>query len=187
VTKPALKTVRNMSIDLDTGLLTAELDGGDGVVVDLLRRNPELHELSKRMAEVVKAKQLTGGEDNCVDCTGACCTGWSIGVTRFDAERMAEHLGVSLREVLKSYVDAYPAGELQGKTPYQMRHVKDTRYETGSRCVMLKVTEIDGNPQGRCSIYEARPDVCRAFSASNCEEFVPVRNLHRRLRGPVQK
>jgi Fe-S-cluster containining protein len=167
VTKPALKTVRNMSIDLDTGLLTAELDGGDGVVVDLLRRNPELHELSKRMAEVVKAKQLTGGEDNCVDCTGACCTGWSIGVTRFDAERMAEHLGVSLREVLKSYVDAYPAGELQGKTPYQ--------------------TEIEGNPQGRCSIYEARPDVCRAFSASNCEEFVPVRNLHRRLRGPVQK
>lgn len=178
--------VGKIEIDLDSGLLTADV-GKDQVVVDLNRPpGRRLRNLVMEMVHDVQGRRYTGGQDNCDHCIGACCTGWRVNISTSDARRIARGLDIGYQQVLADFTD--PAFDLTGDgRTLQLRHVEDTRFPKGTRCKLLSVREKDGIAIGRCSIYEHRPETCREYPAHNCDEFIPAERLYRRDDPTVDK
>jgi len=101
----------------------------------------------------------------CHSCEGTCCTAMEIAITRADAKRLADNLGVPLRKLPL----IPPTGE--------ENEVDDVYGYLGK----------DGRPcpywaAGRCTVHGFRPDVCRAFGLWACADsgtFVPRADLIR--------
>ena len=87
---------------------------------------------------------------SCLKCPGYCCSYSEIEVTRRDVERLARHFDISPEqaEIRFTKVDAK-------KNVRMMRHRKDTIFE--SMCMMFDQVKR------RCTVYESRPSVCRAY------------------------
>lgn len=86
---------------------------------------------------------------NCAKCPGYCCSYPLISLEKRDVERLAKHHGIGFEEARKTFTK-----EAHG-APYAMRRKKDQYY--GQICRFFD-TEAR-----RCTIYEARPTVCRSF------------------------
>lgn len=85
---------------------------------------------------------------DCSRCPGYCCTYERISVEKKDITRMAKFFKITPEEVAKRFTKmAY--GERV------LRHRKDQHFK--SACMFLD------RENRRCTIYEARPDVCRAY------------------------
>ena len=86
---------------------------------------------------------------DCLKCPGYCCSYPVIVVSRFDLARIAHHFGMSDEEAERRFTTA--------KHGYRriMRRKKDTHF--GRICRFF-----DTNAR-RCTIYDARPRVCRSF------------------------
>jgi Fe-S-cluster containining protein len=79
-------------------------------------------------------------------------------VKKRDLERLARHFGVSAEVAARRYTRIYND---EGKPERILRHQKDTVY--GSICRFFDTNER------RCTIYEARPAVCREYpNGSRC-------------------
>ena len=90
---------------------------------------------------------------SCSKCPAYCCSYPEIEVTPRDIERLAKHFDLSYRETEERYTKA------GGKEKTQMlRHRKDSVF--ASVCKMLD------QETRRCTVYEARPAVCRGFPDS---------------------
>ena len=95
---------------------------------------------------------------DCAKCAGYCCSYPRIEVTKKDIERLAEHFKISATQAKSQFTERY---EFIGDRPEDhvkeqiLRHKKDHIYK--STCQFLD------QDQRRCSIYEARPTVCRQF------------------------
>jgi len=176
-----MSKVDDIEIDMGLGLVRCKV-GTEDVTVDLLRPHAKhLLALVREMAADLSTRVHTGGEDNCADCVGECCTGWAMPITEADVARLAKGLGITDKQVKERHVDSY--SDAQGLTPYQLRHVADKRFNAGQRCKFLGVTvNKDGIAVGRCTIYEHRPQVCRDYPAHNCDKWIPATALLRRLR-----
>lgn len=98
---------------------------------------------------------------DCGRCPGYCCSYPRITVTEFDIERLAHHFGVSAAVARKRYTYRYRTRELDEQL---LRHRKDDVY--ASVCRFL-------DPQARrCTVYAARPSVCRIYpDARDCGYF----------------
>ena len=87
---------------------------------------------------------------HCERCPAYCCSYPVIRVTKKDLRRLAEHLGLSLKRTLKAHTEA----EGKGKKRI-LRHRKDEHYGTVCRFLDRETR--------RCTVYEARPEICRDF------------------------
>ena len=95
---------------------------------------------------------------DCSKCPGYCCSYPRIEVKKRDLERLARHFGVSTEVAARRYTRIY---DDEGTPERILRHQKDTVY--GSICRFFDTTER------RCTIYEARPTVCREYpNGSRC-------------------
>ena len=87
---------------------------------------------------------------DCSKCPAYCCSYARIPVTDADVERLAAHHGVSVEAANRKYIKN---GTEKGERV--LRHRADEHFD--SICVFL-----DQETRG-CSIYEARPEICRDF------------------------
>ena len=87
---------------------------------------------------------------NCLRCPAYCCSYPVIRLTKTDLRRLAKHLGMSLERT----VDKFTKPDGNGKQRI-MRHRKDEHF--GSVCRFLD------REKRTCTIYQARPKICRDF------------------------
>jgi Fe-S-cluster containining protein len=85
---------------------------------------------------------------SCQKCPGWCCTYDEIEVNQRDIDRLARHFGLDPKDAAERFT------KVKGGTP-MLRHKKDTVFDTA--CMFLD------QDKRRCTIYEARPTVCRQY------------------------
>jgi uncharacterized protein len=85
---------------------------------------------------------------SCEQCPGYCCSYALIPVAERDLARLAKHFGIS-----EAAAEVRFTKIIDGEVG--MRHRKDRVYS--SICMMFN------QETRRCSIYEARPDICRTY------------------------
>jgi len=86
---------------------------------------------------------------DCSKCPGYCCSYPRIEVKDSDLKRLAKHFDLTPEEAARKFTRMYD------KTERILRHQKDTVY--GSICRFFDTDER------RCTIYAARPSVCREY------------------------
>ena len=91
---------------------------------------------------------------NCAKCPGYCCSYPVIDLRKRDVERLAKHFGVSFEEARKKFTQ-----EDDGKK-YVMRRKADEYFG--------RVCRFFDTVNRRCSIYTARPEVCRSYPGGRC-------------------
>jgi Fe-S-cluster containining protein len=93
---------------------------------------------------------------SCLKCPAYCCTYPEIEVTPRDIERLARHFDITYAQAEARYTKPDAKKKIR-----MMRHRKDTVFE--SACLMLD------QEKRRCTVYTARPGVCRAYpDTSRC-------------------
>ena len=88
---------------------------------------------------------------NCLKCPAYCCSYDRIDVTRRDIQRLAKHFGIAYDEAERRYTKIAAGDRV-------LRHKKDHIFK--SVCMFLDTEER------RCTIYDARPAVCREYPES---------------------
>jgi|SRR5579863_8050325 len=91
-----------------------------------------------------------------------CCSGYEPFVSRADVQRIADHFGMTYKDVMDEYIVKRDSAD--GFTVGWVRKVTD---DITDNCVFLK-----GDKSGRyyCGIYEARPHDCRDFTPIGCDD-----------------
>jgi Fe-S-cluster containining protein len=93
---------------------------------------------------------------SCAKCPAYCCTYTEIEVTSRDIERLARHFNLRYAQAEERFTKPDAKGKFR-----MMRHRKDTIFD--SACMMLD------QEKRRCSVYDARPGVCRKYpDTSRC-------------------
>jgi uncharacterized protein len=93
---------------------------------------------------------------DCGKCVAWCCTYDNIPVEPADVTRLAKHFGLTEAAAKRKYVKR---GDKD--CPAVLRHTKDPLFETS--CMFLD------KEKRACTIYTARPKICRAFpSQTRC-------------------
>jgi Fe-S-cluster containining protein len=92
---------------------------------------------------------------SCLKCPAYCCTYAEIEVTPRDIARLARHFEIGYTEAEARFTKKKP------DESRLLRHRKDTVFE--SACMLLD------QEKRRCTVYESRPGVCRAYpDATRC-------------------
>ena len=95
---------------------------------------------------------------DCSKCPGYCCSYPRIEVKDKDLKRLAKHFGLPVEEAERKLTRRYKDDESDERI---LRHHKDEVY--GTICRFFDRTER------RCTVYAARPDVCRQYpNGSTC-------------------
>ena len=89
---------------------------------------------------------------DCSRCPGYCCSYPRIEVKDADVTRLARHFSVDVEEARRRFTRTYRSDEGVERI---LRHQKDAVY--GSICRFFDTQER------RCTIYTARPAVCRQY------------------------
>ena len=89
---------------------------------------------------------------DCSKCPGYCCSYSRIAVSDFDIERLARHFGIDTETARRKFTYRHKTRELDEQL---LRHKKDHVYESTCRF-------FDQDAR-RCTVYEARPSVCRLY------------------------
>ena len=90
---------------------------------------------------------------SCDRCPAYCCSYANIGVSEADVRRLARHFGITPEAVTKRYTKTGAEG-----TPV-LRHQRDEHY--GTVCRFLDREER------ACTVYDARPHICRKYPGSS--------------------
>jgi hypothetical protein len=88
---------------------------------------------------------------NCRNCPGYCCSYDHIESTAADIRRLAKHFGVDEETARERFTKPQDGDEKRRI----LRHQADVHFGT--------VCRFFDTEQRRCSIYEARPSICRRF------------------------
>ena len=96
---------------------------------------------------------------NCSKCPGYCCSYQIIPVTRRDLERLAKHFGLSLAKAKAKFVTKNDDEHLDDGE-YKMRRKADEHFG--------KVCRFFDTEERRCTVYKARPSICRAYPTGRC-------------------
>jgi Fe-S-cluster containining protein len=86
---------------------------------------------------------------NCAKCPAYCCSIYDlVNVGKRDVQRLAKHFGVGVRTALRRFTKTHRGERILQRKPDPI---------FGKACTFL-------DPQTRrCTVYEARPEACRAF------------------------
>ena len=93
---------------------------------------------------------------DCSSCPGYCCSHPRIAVSDFVIARLAKHSALSAGEARKRFTYRY---RTQHADEVILRHRKDTVYKS--------VCRFFDTAERRCTVYEARPNVCRKYPYGN--------------------
>ncbi len=93
---------------------------------------------------------------DCNQCPGYCCSHSRIEVNEADIHRLAKHFGISDRAARKRFTYHYKTKEIDEQI---LRHHKDTVYKT--------ICRFFDRDERRCTVYAARPSVCRKYPYGN--------------------
>lgn len=93
---------------------------------------------------------------DCNKCPGYCCSHARIAVSDHDIHRLAQHFDLSDGAARKRFTYHYAAG---GVSERILRHHKDHIYRS-----ICRFFDRDAR---RCTVYEARPNVCRRYPYGN--------------------
>jgi Fe-S-cluster containining protein len=93
-------------------------------------------------------KNLPKLKYDCSMCPGYCCSYDRINVSKRDITRLAKHFGLSFEEATERFTKIREGERV-------LRHQKDAIY--GTICMNLDLKTR------RCTVYEARPNVCREY------------------------
>ncbi|HEY3137026.1 MAG TPA: YkgJ family cysteine cluster protein [Blastocatellia bacterium] len=88
---------------------------------------------------------------DCSKCPAYCCSYGIIEITKRDLRRIARHFGVSCEQAERRYTKT-------SRSWRSLRHKKDHIFE--------KVCAFLDTETRRCTIYDARPSVCRRYPDS---------------------
>jgi Fe-S-cluster containining protein len=88
---------------------------------------------------------------DCLKCPGYCCSYPVIALTKRDVERLAKHLGLSVKETEKRHVRADHGYKRI------MKRQDDEHFG--------RICQFFDTQARRCTIYEGRPQICRDFPA----------------------
>jgi hypothetical protein len=91
---------------------------------------------------------------DCRKCPAYCCTYTEIEVTQRDIARLAKHFSISPSKAEERFTKPDAKGKIR-----MLRHRKDEIFD--SACMFLDQKER------RCTVYHARPGVCRKFPDSS--------------------
>jgi len=89
---------------------------------------------------------------NCAKCPGYCCSYPIIPLTKRDVQRLAKHFGLGFREARKKFT------KIDGDERYAMRRKVDEHFG--------KICRFFDTKNRRCTIYSARPTICRSYPGS---------------------
>jgi Fe-S-cluster containining protein len=89
---------------------------------------------------------------HCTRCPGYCCSHPRIAVTDSDLDRLAEHFGVSRSIARTRYTYRYQTRDADEQV---LRHKRDHVYRS--------VCRFFDTRERHCTIYAARPRVCRRY------------------------
>jgi len=90
---------------------------------------------------------------SCSKCPAYCCTYTDIEITQRDVERLARHFGVAFEVAERRYT------KVSSKGAPLLRHKRDRIFD--SACMFLD------QKKRQCTVYDARPGVCRKFPESS--------------------
>ncbi len=90
---------------------------------------------------------------DCLKCPGYCCSYQEIEVKPRDIDRLAKHFGLSSKVAEERFTKWKASEQI-----HLLRHRKDTVFD--SICMFFD------QDKRRCSVYEARPGVCREYPDS---------------------
>ena len=96
------------------------------------------------------APKKTRATYDCAKCPGYCCTYSDIEITRRDIERLAKHFGLGYAQAERRYTKPDAKGKAR-----LLRHRLDRIFY--SACMLFD------KKKRRCTVYEARPSVCRTY------------------------
>jgi len=131
--------------------------------------DPEMLQAAMALFRVIQKRILVPdpmreGID-CMKCKeSSCCREYDVFIDIEDVERLSAHLKLDLKGLLEKHIDERP--DWSGDFKYRLRRVPDNDLE---RCSFLLRDEVSGRM--RCSIYEARPNLCRSFDERDCTLF----------------
>ena len=91
---------------------------------------------------------------DCSKCPGYCCSYPLIPLTEADVKRLAKHFNLSFREAKKKFTF-----ERYGEK-YSMRRKKDQYFG--------RICQFFDTEARRCTVYKARPHICRAYPTGRC-------------------
>ena len=91
---------------------------------------------------------------SCAKCPAYCCTYSEIQITKRDIERLARHFDLDYATAEERFTKADPKEKFR-----MLRHRKDKVFD--SACMFLDQKER------RCTVYDARPGVCRKYPDSS--------------------
>ncbi len=104
---------------------------------------------------------------DCSKCPGYCCSYHIIPVKESDLKRLAKHFKVTLAEAKKKFVT--PGRKVDIKDgAYKMRRKADQHFG--------KICRFFDTEARRCTVYTARPYICRAYPTGKCGyyEFLKI-------------
>lgn len=110
---------------------------------------------------------------DCSVCPGYCCSYPRIQVLDEDLERLAGHFGLETAAAGRKFTRWYVDDDTPPGTERILRHRKDAIY--GSICRFFDTKAR------RCTVYEARPQVCRDYpNGSKCgyHDFIRFERKH---------
>lgn len=90
---------------------------------------------------------------NCLKCPGYCCSYPLIQLTKRDVERLARHFGLSFEEARSKFTKVEPGAK------YAMRRKEDVHFG--------RICRFFDTDKRRCTIYTARPTICREYPGSS--------------------
>ncbi len=90
----------------------------------------------------------------CDKCPAFCCTYTEIEVTKRDVESLARHFSLGYAQAEERFTKPDAKGKIR-----MLRHRKDKVFDTA--CMFLD------QDKRRCTVYDARPGVCRKYPDSS--------------------
>lgn len=176
ISEPEIKRIVTSRLLPDVALVIASQSGTESDHIVPYSCHPELlaavRELVLFIAGIpdpVVMEAMWHLDSQCFLC-GECCRIFSVEITPYDIKCLAEHLGISEADMWKHYL--YPGrfswnsgnGILKKKSDLETEH-----HGSPSDCVFLDTYK---DKRHLCSVYEARPEVCRGFSSDSlkCRE-----------------
>lgn len=106
---------------------------------------------------------------DCTNCLAFCCSIYErVGVEDFDIQRLADHFGVSFATAKRRYTEIRYDERVLKRQPDPV---------LGEACAFLNLeTRL-------CSIYDGRPDTCRAYPPTKRCVYYDVLQFERKLQG----
>ena len=89
---------------------------------------------------------------DCSKCPGYCCSYPRISVSERDVARLARHFGLPVAKAREKFTYRYRADGVDERI---LRHRKDDVFDSVCRFLDRETR--------RCTVYEARPTVCRGY------------------------